>query len=81
MPVDRVPGVQIGKGGPDEDPAEVFLDLASWYVENAVLAAKPGNVRRMAAQLAQLAPGGRRRWVEQLLRQTAALVTASVLVP
>jgi GT2 family glycosyltransferase len=62
---------------PDQHPAETFLDLASWYIENAVLAAKPRNVRRLAAQLATLAPGGRRRWVEQLLRETAALVMAS----
>lgn len=63
---------------PNGDPADVFLDFVEWYVERAVLVSSIRTVKRLAENLADLAPGGRSGWVERCLRETAALTAASL---
>jgi GT2 family glycosyltransferase len=62
------------KAGPD--PARVFLELTDWYVDNAAMAGEHRTARRLASQLAVLAPGNDNQWMERRLRQSAALVAA-----
>lgn len=67
----------IARLRPNEDPADVLLDLTGWYVENAVMATRPRTVRRLIGRLASLAPENRRRQVERGFRLTAALMASS----
>lgn len=61
---------------PNEDPAKAFLDLTDWYVDNAAMAGEHRAARRLASQLAVLAPGDGNQWIEQRLRQSAATAAA-----
>ena len=61
---------------PHEDAAKVFLDLTDWYVDNAALAGEHWVARRLASQLAALAPGDDNQWIERRLRQSAATAAA-----
>jgi len=67
----------IGRLQRSGDASEVFLDMVGWYVHNATTAGEHEISRRIAAQLAALAPGHESRLVERRLRQAAALVAAS----
>jgi hypothetical protein len=66
----------VARLNPHEDPAKVFLDLTDWYVDNAALAGDHWAARRLASQLATLAPGDDNQWIERRLRQSAATAAA-----
>ena len=59
------------------EPSETFVEVAAWWVDNAATAGLHRTARRLAAELAAAAPGGRTRWTERRLRESAALLTAS----
>ena len=66
----------VARLNPHEDPAKVFLDLTDWYVDNAAMAGEHRAARRLASQLAVLAPGDGNHWIERRLRQSAATAAA-----